>query len=210
ASNEEISYNRLDENIHGKKNPLYTPKSEKEEVVNEESRKEIEAEKVAQEYKKGDKMEIVVDTHAASKLMTDEDGFVQVINKKNKKKNSNATIDKRELNIAKQYSSYLVKKATEYLRIKDNCSFNQMDQANWIKKKWTINRKKDIALREKNGNCPAYLGETQTIIHFTLDCKVSRIIWTEAYKYLKISINDKLPQSLDEIFSAANIEEPAK
>ncbi|CAG8833322.1 38100_t:CDS:1, partial [Gigaspora margarita] len=66
ASNEKISDNRLDKNIHGEENPLYTPESEKEEVVNAEnaeSRKEIEAEKVVQEYKKGDKMEIVVNTH---------------------------------------------------------------------------------------------------------------------------------------------------
>ncbi|CAG8828521.1 15429_t:CDS:2, partial [Gigaspora margarita] len=79
-------------------NLLYIPESEKEEVVNEEKakfRKEIEAEKVAQEYKKGDKMEIVVDTHVVSKPITDKDGFVQVINKKNKKKNSNAMMDKR-------------------------------------------------------------------------------------------------------------------
>lgn len=40
-------------------------------------------------------MEIVVDTYVASKQITDKDEFVQVINKKNKKKNSNATIDKR-------------------------------------------------------------------------------------------------------------------
>ncbi|CAG8809683.1 6510_t:CDS:2, partial [Gigaspora margarita] len=98
ASNEEISDNRLDENIHGEENLLYTPESEKEKVVNAEnaeSRKEIEAEKVAQEYKKGDKIEIVVDTHVASKLITDEDRFVQVINKKNKKKNSSTMMDKR-------------------------------------------------------------------------------------------------------------------
>ncbi|CAG8595264.1 46306_t:CDS:2 [Gigaspora margarita] len=43
--------------------------------------------------------------------------------------------------------------------------------------------------------------EIQTLLHFTLEYKVSRIIWIEAYKHLATSNNNRPPQLWDEIFS---------
>ncbi|CAG8599440.1 3527_t:CDS:2 [Dentiscutata erythropus] len=135
--------------------------------------------------------------------------------------------DQGELSIRKQCGSYLVKKATEFLRAKGKLSPNQSDHVEWIKEKWTLNRKKDVAWRlnfralplgyrllyidrEKNGDCLACPGVLQTPLHFSLECKISKMIWKEAYKYLVTSNNDRPPNSWDEIFSASNIEETAK
>jgi len=135
--------------------------------------------------------------------------------------------DPGEFRIGNQRGSYSVKDATEYLRSKVKPSPSQSEHADWIKEKWTINRKKEVAWRlnfralplgyrlihsnqEESGECPACPGEIQTPLHFALEYRVSKMIWTEAYKCLVTTDKDRLPLSWDEIFSASNIEEIPK
>ncbi|CAG8599605.1 12266_t:CDS:2 [Gigaspora margarita] len=59
-------------------------------------------------------------------------------------------------------------------------------------------------------DCSACSREVQTLLHFVLKCKISRMIWTEAYKCLATLNNDRPSQSWDEIFSASNIEDTSK
>ncbi|CAG8828182.1 33472_t:CDS:2, partial [Gigaspora margarita] len=59
-------------------------------------------------------------------------------------------------------------------------------------------------------DCPNHLHYTQTSEHFALKCPLSRTIWKTVYKSFKLSDEDTIPQTFEDIFQATNIKDIKK
>ena len=51
-----------------------------------------------------------------------------------------------------------------------------------------------------SGECPWCPNNIQTIEHLAIECRISKIIWTEAYKFLKTGQTEAIPDSIEKIF----------
>ncbi|CAG8603138.1 13128_t:CDS:2, partial [Ambispora leptoticha] len=134
-------------------------------------------------------------------------------------------------------NNFTVKKAADYLKqssvqptaaqvpasIQDGLS----KHFQWVTSKGILNKKKDIFWRLQNqalplgyrlmhisreidGSCLNCPYERQTIKHFAIDCEISQTIWNKGYSFLKNPEEEIPPLTLEEVFTASNIQNPKK
>ncbi|CAG8639234.1 13482_t:CDS:2, partial [Cetraspora pellucida] len=97
-TNEMISDNQLDGKEQETHNVIHNLEREEEKLTDAsttESIEKSEAEEVEQGPKKGDEMETMMEMNVTSNQVADENGFIQVTGKKNRKKTSIPIINKR-------------------------------------------------------------------------------------------------------------------
>ena len=127
----------------------------------------------------------------------------------------------------KKGDEFCVKNIVNFLRESTHLTSPTHIPANSTPTEWTLckgidNKKKDILWRLshralplgyrlrhisplESGDCPWCENELQTPEHFAVECKVSKTIWKEAYKFLRIQPTPEIPSTIEDILTKSNI-----